>query len=154
MAGPASAKTNLKWLGSKGIQVPENCVYHAPMYRGQVSDPQLVEMINALRPQHVVITVGGGVQECLGHYLKSRLNYLPAIHCIGAAIGFLSGDQVRIPMWADKLYLGWLFRCVSAPERFIPRYWSARKLLHLLMRCRDRLPVSAVAIGEESREAA
>ena len=34
----------------------------------------------------------------------------PAIHCIGAALGFLTGDQVRIPHWADQWILGWLFR--------------------------------------------
>jgi len=68
------------------------------------------------------------------------LSYLPAIHCIGAAIAFLSGDQVHIPVWADSFYLGWLFRSISEPTRYIPRYWDARKLLPLMARYRDRLP--------------
>jgi len=71
------------------------------------------------------------------------LNYLPAIHCIGAAIAFLSGDQVFIPVWADKFYLGWLFRTLSEPGRFLPRYWNARKLYSLIHRYRDQLPVKA-----------
>ena len=64
----------------------------------------------------------------------------PTIHCIGAAIAFLSGDQVNIPVWGDRFYLGWLLRCLSDPKRYIPRYWDARKLIALMVRYRDRLP--------------
>jgi UDP-N-acetyl-D-mannosaminuronic acid transferase (WecB/TagA/CpsF family) len=87
-----------------------------------------------------MLTIGGGTQEKLGFYLKRHLSFLPAIHCIGAAIAFLSGDQVRIPAWADQLFLGWLFRCLYQPSRYIPRYWEARKLFSLMHRYRDRLP--------------
>ena len=78
------------------------------------------------------MTIGGGNQERLGLYLKRNLSYLPAIHCIGAAIAFLSGDQVHIPVWADKFYLGWLFRSLSEPKRYIPRYWAAFSLYPLM----------------------
>jgi UDP-N-acetyl-D-mannosaminuronic acid transferase (WecB/TagA/CpsF family) len=154
MAGPSNAKTNLEWLRAKGIQVAETCVHEAPIYGAQIDDRALIEKVERQRPKHIVITVGGGIQERLGLYLKRRLDYLPAIHCIGAAIAFLSGDQVRIPMWADRFYLGWLFRCFSAPGRYVPRYWSARKLLPLIMRYRGRLPVSQLRIEKEGNEAA
>jgi UDP-N-acetyl-D-mannosaminuronic acid transferase (WecB/TagA/CpsF family) len=95
----------------------------------------------------VVVTIGGGTQERLGLYLKRHLSYLPAIHCIGAAIAFLSGDQVHIPTWADRRYLGWLFRCVSNPKRFVPRYWDARQLFGLMVRYRDTLPVAPPDAG-------
>jgi UDP-N-acetyl-D-mannosaminuronic acid transferase (WecB/TagA/CpsF family) len=100
-------------------------------------------MIEKKRPRHVILTVGGGTQERLGLYLKRNLSYLPAIHCIGAAIAFLSGDQVKIPVWADRIYLGWLYRSISDPKRYVPRYWEARKLLYILYRYRERLPVAA-----------
>ncbi len=141
MAGSASASKNLEWLHSKGISVPPDCVYEAPMYGAKLEDKELIQILHHLRPKHVVITVGGGTQERLGLYIKRHLDYLPAIHCIGAAIAFLSGDQVRIPDWADTLYIGWLFRCISSPRRFIPRYWSAPQLIPLMWRYRDRLPV-------------
>jgi UDP-N-acetyl-D-mannosaminuronic acid transferase (WecB/TagA/CpsF family) len=112
------------------------------MYGKSIEDSKLIERLQILRPQHVVITVGGGTQERLGLYIKRHLDYLPAIHCIGAAIAFLSGDQVRIPNWADRLYLGWLFRCLSSPRRFIPRYWSAPQLIPLIWRYRSQSPVS------------
>jgi len=141
MAGAASAAKNLAWLRSEGIDVPPECVYNAPMYGGKIVDRQLIDTLGVLRPKHIVITVGGGTQERLGLYLKRNLGYLPAIHCIGAAIAFLSGDQVRIPNWADRLYLGWLFRCVSSPRKFIPRYLAAPRLIPLLWRYRAELPV-------------
>ncbi|HWA94545.1 MAG TPA: WecB/TagA/CpsF family glycosyltransferase [Terracidiphilus sp.] len=141
MAAQASAEKNLAWLREQGIEVPQECVYLAPMYGEIIEDRVLLEKIDVLRVKHVVVTIGGGTQERLGHYLKLNLSYLPAIHCIGAAIAFLSGDQVRIPMWADRFYLGWLLRCLASPRRFVPRYLSARNLLPLLWRFRSRLPV-------------
>jgi exopolysaccharide biosynthesis WecB/TagA/CpsF family protein len=143
MAGTTSAERNLGWLRSQKIEVPEECVYLAPMYGKEVEDRALLALLERLRPQHVVVTIGGGTQERLGLYLKQRLSYRPAIHCIGAAIAFLSGDQVGIPVWADRLYLGWLFRTLADPKRFGPRYWEARKLLKLMVRYRERLPDSA-----------
>lgn len=141
MAGSASSERNLDWLRLEGIDVPPKCVYEAPMYSSKVEDKELIDRLQAVRPKHVVITVGGGTQERLGLYLKRNLDYLPAIHCIGAAIAFLSGDQVRIPEWADRFYLGWLLRCMSSPRRYVPRYFSASQLVPLLWRYRDQLPV-------------
>ena len=141
MASPSSAECNLAFLAEEGITVPEDLIYMAPMYgHGPISDSALLERLNSLCPRHVVVTIGGGTQERLGLYLKRNLPYRPAIHCVGAAIAFLSGDQVHIPVWADRLYLGWLFRSVADPKRYIPRYWSARKLFALMFRHRERLP--------------
>jgi UDP-N-acetyl-D-mannosaminuronic acid transferase (WecB/TagA/CpsF family) len=100
----------------------------------------LLELINRRRPAHIVVGLGGGIQEKLGYYLKLNASYRPAIHCIGAAIGFLSGDQVPIPLWADYLILGWLFRCLSEPKKFFPRYWKARRLVPLMLKYQDRVP--------------
>jgi UDP-N-acetyl-D-mannosaminuronic acid transferase (WecB/TagA/CpsF family) len=105
-----------------------------------MEDPALLAILRARRPRHILVTIGGGKQERLGLYLKRNLEYRPSIHCTGAAIGFLSGDQVRIPVWADKLFMGWLFRCVSEPKQYISRYWGARKLLPLMLKYRDQLP--------------
>jgi UDP-N-acetyl-D-mannosaminuronic acid transferase (WecB/TagA/CpsF family) len=141
MASPMSAQRNLAWLKEHGIAIPEDHIYMAPMYgSGPIADPALVELLHRLRPQHVIVTIGGGTQERLGLYLKRNLTYRPAIHCIGAAIAFLSGDQVRIPVWADRFYLGWLFRSLSEPKRYVPRYLDAFKLFPLMRRYRDRLP--------------
>jgi UDP-N-acetyl-D-mannosaminuronic acid transferase (WecB/TagA/CpsF family) len=141
MASPISAERNLTWLEGQGISIPKDHIYMAPIYgSGPISDPALIELLNRLRPQHIIVTLGGGTQERLGLYLKRTLTYRPAIHCIGAAIAFLSGDQVHIPVWADKFYLGWLLRSLSEPKRYIPRYIDALKLYPLMLRYSDRLP--------------
>ncbi len=140
MASPVSAKCNHEWLRGQGIVVPDENIYMAPMYGGKIHDQLLLDKIDRIRPQHIIVTVGGGTQERLGLYLKRNLGYRPSIHCIGAAIAFLSGDQVQIPMWADRFYLGWLFRSISQPRRYVPRYWEARKLLRLMVRYRGNLP--------------
>ena len=115
-------------------------VYIAPKYGRPVGDEALLELVRQNRPRHIVIAVGGGIQDKLGQYLLGRLDYRPAIHCIGAALGFLTGDQVRIPDWADKYFAGWFFRSLAQPKVFIPRFWSARKLPWLIWRYRERLP--------------
>jgi len=144
MPTAASAQRNLRWLRGNGVSVANEDVYLAPLYGPTISDEELLERIEEQRPKHIVLGVGGGTQERLGLYLKQNLSYRPAIHCIGAAIGFLSGDQVYIPAWADTLGLGWLCRTISDPKRFVPRYWDARHLAPLLLKYRDRLPVTSV----------
>jgi N-acetylglucosaminyldiphosphoundecaprenol N-acetyl-beta-D-mannosaminyltransferase len=148
MAGRQSAALNLAWLRKRGVEVPDTHVYVAPMYGpadgSELSDPKLLEMVARLRPAHVVVTVGGGTQERLGMYLRAGLNYAPGIHCIGAAIAFLSGDQASIPEWADHLYLGWLLRIMDDPRRYGPRYWAARGLFQMLVKYRHRLPPETV----------
>jgi N-acetylglucosaminyldiphosphoundecaprenol N-acetyl-beta-D-mannosaminyltransferase len=128
------------WLDEIGIACNGCDMYVAPMYNSAIEDRDLLHRIEERRPRHILLSLGGGTQERLGLYLKRNLTYRPAIHCIGAAVAFLSGDQVHIPRWADALGLGWMFRSVSNPKRYGPRYWSARNLAPLIMRYRDRLP--------------
>lgn len=127
-------------LRRRGMSAADANVYVAPQYARPIRDETLREKIQHYRPAHVVIAVGGGVQDKLGHYLKERLDYKPAIHCIGAALGFLTGDQIAIPDWADRLYLGWLLRLFAQPRTFIPRLWSARELPWLIIKYGRNLP--------------
>jgi N-acetylglucosaminyldiphosphoundecaprenol N-acetyl-beta-D-mannosaminyltransferase len=142
MASEESAKRNSSWLRRQGITLSPSDRYVAPLYGKVIDDPMLLRQINERRPRHIIVCIGGGVQERLGVYLRGELQCKPSIHCLGAAIAFLSGDQVQIPKWADRFYLGWLFRCVSNPFRYMPRYWDARKLLSLMIRYGSSLPDS------------
>lgn len=140
MPTPAAAQRNLAWLQANGIAVTEDDVYLAPFYGKTIDDPELLHRLNQRRPQHIILGLGGGTQEPLGFYLKQKLEYQPSIHGIGAAIGFLSGEQIRIPIWVDHLGLGWLWRSLSSPSRYGARYWDARRLVPLLIRYKDKLP--------------
>jgi UDP-N-acetyl-D-mannosaminuronic acid transferase (WecB/TagA/CpsF family) len=131
------------WLRERGYPVGREQFYIAPLYpAGELRDEELLGAIARLQPRHIFIAIGGGVQERLGLFLQEDLPFAPGIHCIGAAIGFLTGDQVHIPMWADRWRLGWLFRFLSAPVQFAPRYWKARRLVGLMWRYGAEAPCS------------
>lgn len=144
MPGTGARDENLAWLRSKGYAFTAEDCYVAPHYApGPIQDEALVQMLQARRPRHIIVCLGGGTQERLGLMLKRTSRFPVSIHCIGAAIGFLSGNQVRIPGWADRYYLGWFFRCFSEPGKFLPRYWRAIRLVPMMFRYRDKLPLSA-----------
>ena len=120
-----SRSITLRWLHDHGFGTTEDDCYIAPIYGSRAEDPSLLELIAAHRPSHVVVALSGGVQEKLGNYLRDNTSHRPAIHCIGAALGFITGYQIAIPPWADRLYLGWLLRLLANPRRFFPRALSA-----------------------------
>jgi UDP-N-acetyl-D-mannosaminuronic acid transferase (WecB/TagA/CpsF family) len=153
MPSHESMERNLRWLESNGIPVTEADCYLAPIYarKGPLDDQALLRRIEDARPRYVILCIGGGIQERLGLFLKQSLPYRPAICCIGAAIGFLSGDQVKIPRWADRLCLGWLLRTLSDPRRFFPRYLKALRLVWLILRYRDGVPPIKGRMGNSIR---
>ena len=161
MPSATDALANRTWLNKQGVPVQEADCYVAPRYaaRGALSDEALLKILRERRPRFVMINLGGGVQERLGFALKQSLEkaesgklkaedsdpnasasttqvsgpaYRPALICTGAAIAFLSGRQVGIPVWVDRLFLGWLWRTASAPGLYLPRYWQSLRLVALL----------------------
>jgi len=155
MPSEASMRRNLFWLKAQGFSVTAEDCYIAPQYENEfdeIVDRKQMEAISRKRPAHIIMAIGGGVQERLGAELRRNLDYRPSIYCLGAAIGFLSGDQVRIPMWADQLRLGWLFRCISQPAKFLPRYWASRKLLSLMLEHQGRSPVAGTPADAQEEE--
>jgi UDP-N-acetyl-D-mannosaminuronic acid transferase (WecB/TagA/CpsF family) len=139
----AAAKT-MNWLRAAGFAAQPEDFYAAPHYGIEVRDDTLAGLIDSRRPANVIIGIGGGPQEKLGLFLREHVGYRPAIHCIGAAIGFLTGDQIAIPDWADRFYLGWLFRLFAQPRVFIPRLWSAHELPWLVFKYGEKLPTLRV----------
>jgi len=129
------SECNRKWLSEAyGIELSRDRLYIAPQYpkKGKIGDPNLLKLFLDLKPEHVLIQLGGGVQERLGLYLRERANFKTSIFCTGAAIAFLSGLQNTIPRWADRIYMGWFLRCFYEPRLFIPRYFKALRLIFLL----------------------
>jgi len=128
------------WLCSQGFEISERECYVAPIYGGDVADEKLAILLGRSRPEHVIVGLGGGTQEKLGCYLRDNLPYRPAIHCIGAAVGFLTGDQKPIPVWADRLYVGWLLRLIRAPQRYALRFSRAFALPGMILRYGSEIP--------------
>ena len=122
------------WSAQNGFDLDIRDTYVAPIYQREVSDDALVEMARTRRPKHIIIGVGAGPQEKLGWFLRENLPGGMAIHCVGGALAFITGDQVAIPDWADRIYLGWFLRLLSQPRVFVPRLWRARILPGLIFR--------------------
>ena len=139
---PAATERTRAWLAqARALTFPPEAWYVAPQYPANaVVDEALLEIVRARRPRFVFVGIGGGTQEKLGAWLKAQLNYKPAILCTGAAIAFLTGEQIPIPDWADRARLGWLARCLHDPRRFIPRYWRARRLVSIYRRWGEQFP--------------
>jgi hypothetical protein len=140
MPSPNEQETNLAWLNANGYPVtPDDC-FIPPFYgtRGTLADPALLSWVEARKSPYIIIAIGGGVQERVGYYLRENLSYRPSILCIGAAVGFITGAGVRIPVWADRMMLGSIYRTLADPKRFLPRYWQAMQLPALLFKYRDR----------------
>ena len=130
-----------EWLHTQGLKADEENTYIAPFYpNGAIQDEILLERLKAYKPKVVVLNIAGGKQEILGAWLAKNLTPTPGIVCTGAAVAFLAGTQANIPIWADRLGLGWFFRCLSSPRKFVPRYWHALPLVPLVLRYRDKLP--------------
>ncbi len=146
MPDKKQADAMLKWLKKKYYSlIDDEFVYIAPQYSkdGRIVDENLILHINKTKPDNVIIQLGGGVQERLGSALKSKLHHKTTIVCTGAALAFLSGQQTKIPLWVDRLFMGWALRCMSKPLVFIPRYIRALKLIYLLVKYGSKSPLEA-----------
>jgi len=140
VANESAREKTVRWLRANQFPSTDVDLYIAPRYGATIEDRELLAKIDHRRPAHIVIGVGSGPQEKLGHFLRDHLSYRPAIHCLGAALGFLTGDQIKIPDWADRFYLGWLLRLSAQPHIFIPRLTRALELPWLINRYREKLP--------------
>jgi len=47
----------------------------------------------------------------------------------GAGLDFVTGTQVRAPVWMRRLALEWLWRAATSPRRLIPRYAACAVIL-------------------------
>jgi len=141
MPSAGDSQANREWLNRQGLPVAEDDCYLAPMYPvGRLRDDELLAQIERKRPAFVILNIRGGVQERLGFFLISNLSYRPAIICTGAAIAFLSGRQVPIPVWADRMMIGWILRSLRSPIGFFPKIWKGLRLVPMVLRAEVRRP--------------
>jgi N-acetylglucosaminyldiphosphoundecaprenol N-acetyl-beta-D-mannosaminyltransferase len=140
LPGERSRQKLLDCFRSEAFAVKIEDCYVAPRYGVEIEDRDLLALVEHRRPAHIVIAIGSGPQEKLGHYLRENLSYRPAIHCIGAALGFITGDQIAIPDWADRFFLGWFFRMITQPRIFIPRLTRGLALPWLVWKYGEEMP--------------
>ena len=122
-----SSSKNIKFLRSQKIYNFKS--YVAPHYKGNVSDPKLINLINKYKPRYVIINLGGGSQEPLAVYIYKRIKFKSSIMCTGAAIAFMTGEQAPINKFIDKIYLGWATRIIWSPRLYLGRILKSFKII-------------------------
>jgi len=123
--------------------------WHSPPFRllSAEEDQQLVDLINAAKPDFLWVGLGAPKQE---KWIAAHLDkiHVPVQLGVGAAFDFHSGHIKRAPVWMQKNGLEWLYRMLK-DKRLIKRYFSTNPvfLLHfvkdlLLIRLLRRNPAS------------
>ena len=126
------SKSNKSYFKNLGLKKIYN--YIAPKYNSsELTDKKLLNLLNKVKPNFILINIGGGTQEILGLYLKEKLGFKPTILCTGAAISFFTKDQAPINNFIDKFYLGWLLRLIFNPLIFFKRYIFGLKLIPMVI---------------------
>tara|TARA_Y100000389_G_C17235198_1_gene400204 strand:- start:2 stop:760 length:759 start_codon:yes stop_codon:yes gene_type:complete len=127
------SKKNFELLDLYGLK--NTTSYIAPIYEGEkIEDQKLLEKLNKIKPDFIIVNIGGGKQEILGNYIKKKINFNTKIICTGAAISFFTKEQAPINFFYDKLYIGWLIRIIFNPKIFLPRYLKSIKLFLIVFK--------------------
>jgi exopolysaccharide biosynthesis WecB/TagA/CpsF family protein len=86
----------------------------------------------------LLLCLGCPAQELIAHQLAELGCTSGIALCVGAAIDFLTGAQVRAPQWVQKLSLEWAHRLASDPGRLWYRYLvDSPKVLRVYMATRS-----------------
>ena len=129
----------IAWLQGRSFPIDADDCYVADREAPEHAHALLFE-IEKRRPRHVIIAIRGTSQEKLGLYLRDFLLYRPSIHCVGAALGFLTGEERPIPDWAERYHVGWFLRLMSQPRMLLPRIGIAFALARMVFTYRSELP--------------
>ena len=99
------------------------CGTNSPPFRPltEAEDNELVERINAAKPNIVWIGLGCPKQEL---WMSQHAGRIPGaiVIGVGAAFDFLSGNIPRAPLWMQNNGLEWLHRLMTEPRRLWRRY--------------------------------
>ena len=128
------------WLRRRDFPIEEKNSFVAATPSSSAQDYAILVRLEEEKPKHIVIAMAGGGQEKLALYLRDYLLYRPSIHCIGAALDLLSGEERAIPDWAEQSHLGWLVRLLAQPRMFFPRLGIAFALARMIFKYRSELP--------------
>jgi N-acetylglucosaminyldiphosphoundecaprenol N-acetyl-beta-D-mannosaminyltransferase len=94
-------------------------------------DLGVVKKIREARPDILFVGLGAGRQErWLNRHLKD-LNIKLGM-CIGGSLDVISGKKKRAPRWIQALYIEWLYRLITEPERW-KRQLALPKFLWLML---------------------
>ena len=83
--------------------------------------PEIVERINAAKPDILFVALGNPKQELWMGRNKEKLD-VGAMIGIGGTFNFIAGRVKRAPKWMQKSGLEWIYRIIQEPGRLWRRY--------------------------------
>jgi N-acetylglucosaminyldiphosphoundecaprenol N-acetyl-beta-D-mannosaminyltransferase len=94
-------------------------------------DAEVIRMIKDTRPDILFVGLGAGRQE---KWISKHLKELdiPVSMVIGGSLDVISGRKKRAPKWIQKLYIEWLYRLITEPQR-IKRQLALPRFLFLTL---------------------
>ena len=101
-----------------------------------VDQPEIVERINAAKPDILFVALGNPKQELWMGRNAAKLD-VGAMIGIGGTFNFIAGRVKRAPRWMQRCGLEWIYRIIQEPGRLWKRYayglvkFSWLSLLHL-----------------------
>ena len=134
LGGTETVLNDLVSASQKRFPGVEIVGWHSPAFRplSNVEDAELVNMINAAKPDFLWVGLGAPKQE---KWIAAHLDkiHVPVQLGVGAAFNFHSGHVRRAPNWMQKFGLEWLYR-MSKETRLIKRYLETNPvfLMHLI----------------------
>ncbi len=125
-----TAATNLKKRLS-GLDVVSVEVGKVEITNNKSTNNQIVEEINALRPDVLLVGLGAPKQEYWVQQHKSELE-TQVVMVVGGAIDIWAGKVKRAPLWVRNLGFEWLWRLAQEPWR-IKRQWRLIQFAWLVL---------------------
>lgn len=127
-------------LQHEGLNVDSSSFYVLPEELTDSDRYNLLTEIEHRHPGDIMVAIGTPVQEKLGSYLREYAMPAPNVHCIGAALSFLTGDERPIPDWAEKLDLAWLVRLTAQPRMIVPRLGITGAVTSMVLKYKSEMP--------------
>ncbi|MBI5698952.1 WecB/TagA/CpsF family glycosyltransferase [Candidatus Saganbacteria bacterium] len=93
--------------------------------------PQIIAQIKKMQPDILFAGLGAGRQE---KWLAAHLNELnvPVSVGVGGSFDVIAGIKQRAPGWIQALYIEWLYRLITEPQRW-KRQLALPKFLYLTL---------------------
>jgi len=95
--------------------------YHDGYLTDDVMDGVTVDMINAAKPDVLLVGMGNPLQEKWIHRYLPELR-VPVCMGVGGLFDYWAGNVSRSPSWLRRLGHEWLWRLLQEPRRMAHRY--------------------------------
>lgn len=95
--------------------------HHGYILSSSALQAQVIDEINALKPDILIVGFGTPLQEYWIDAHRSKLK-VPVVYAIGAVMDFVSNKVSRCPQWMGQAGFEWLYRLYTEPNRLGGRY--------------------------------